>query len=346
MSLAAITVNWSYVPGSLGTKVEYKKASDSIWLQPSVPFNPTTNNFYPLSIEEDTVYDVKLTTLGPCSSRSTTTQFIKPSNTHCCPSGYSLSGDATYCQKTSVVAATPPSDPQTTVAVQQDNYSICGSYIYSSFSINGTGSSTIIPTSNLWWVNVTGNCFVVGDLVSGPLNRCALWANVTPVEFQEVGVSYCITVPENKTYYVGVGVDNIGIIRIDGNTVLQQDPAALDAQYGLTGGRSTFSVFHIYPIPFTAGTHVIEIVGQNSAGLGVNPAAFGAEIYDNTAAELIAATSYSDLNLLFSTKDHIGEPVQLGSDGIGYSCPIGYSLVLCDGPAYCKQVLTTPLIEC
>jgi hypothetical protein len=88
------------------------------------------------------------------------------------------------------------------------------------------------------------------------------------------------------------------------------------------------------------------LIGQNFPDPIPNPAALGAEIYDNTAAEIIAATAYGDLNLVFSTKDYVGQPVQIGSGGIGYTCPSGYSLVLCDGPAYCTQTVNTPVVPC
>jgi hypothetical protein len=66
----------------------------------------------------------------------------------------------------------------------------------------------------------------------------------------------------------------------------------------------------------------------------------GAEIYNNTAAELIAATSYADLNLIFSTKDYVGQPVQLGTDDLGYTCPSGYSLAACVEPYVCRLIYT------
>lgn len=345
MSTSVATISWNFVPGSISTLVEYRVTGTITWIRPSFPMNPTATNEYPLTITDNVTYDVRLTTNGiNCGPRSTT--FTMISSFACCPSGYTLSDNGTFCFQTNTTDATPPSDPVNTVSSVRNDYTICGTYIYSSFNTNGTGLSTIVSTSNPFWVNGTGGCFVAGDTSSGPLNRSGLWAIGTPQPNQIIGFSVCITVPEDKIYYVGMGVDNIGILRIDGATIIQQDPAALDIQYGLPGGSSTFRIWHVYPIEITAGTHVMELVGQNGSPAIPNPAAMGMEIYNNTSAEIAVATSYTDLNLIFSTKDFIGQPVQIGSGGTGYTCPDGFSLVLCDGPAFCTQTLTIGTIPC
>lgn len=58
---------------------------------------------------------------------------------------------------------------------------------------------------------------------------------------------------------------------------------------------------------------------MNVAAGPVNPAGFACEIYDMTAAQLIAATSALDLNIIFKTLDMVGEPFDVGTT-IGYSC--------------------------
>lgn len=343
MSVTAV-ITWGFVPGALSTLVEYKVSGTSTWTTPNIPTNPTTGNTYPLLIENNIYYDVRLTTFGAtCGPRSTTIQIV--STTGCCPSGFIISADGSYCSKTETTTATPPSGSVNSVAVQRNDYSICGSWIYSSFALNGTGSASQISTSNTFWVNGPGTCFVAGTLTDGPLNRTGLWAP-SPQPDQIIGFTYCVNIPSTKTYYIGIGADNQGIIKIDGNTVLSQDKTAMDAQYGTPGGSAPFRVWSIYPINLLSGFHVIELSGQNGPEPLPNPAAIGAEIYDNTAIEIAAATSYAQLNLLFSTKDHIGEAIQIGTGGVGYTCPDGYSLVLCDGPPYCKKVTTASTIPC
>jgi hypothetical protein len=144
-----------------------------------------------------------------------------------------------------------------------------------------------------------------------------------------------------KSYYIGLGCDNYSILNLDGNNIITQDPTALGIQYGV-GAGATFKVWHIYPVLLTAGPHVLELIGHNDLSI----AGMGAEIYNNTSAQLQTATSYAGLNLVFSTKDYIGQPVQLGSGGTGYECPSGYALVACEDPYICRQLITTSTTTC
>jgi len=259
-----------------------------------------------------------------------------------CPPGYLLSADESYCYSTMSIPATPPSGgtPATAVAQSFGSYSVCGSYIFSlGFNVNGTGTATQIPISNPFWCN-GGTCVNTGDTTDGPMNRSAIWIS-TVESNQTVGFSVCINIPESQTYYVGCGADNYSIINLDGVNILTQDPVALYAQFPSTGpGQAPFAIWFLYPVVIQAGSHNLEVIGYNTSG----PAAMAAEVYQNTAAEIEAATSYADLNLIFSTKNMVGQPIQIGSGGFGYTCEPGYSLSTCSSsPVMCvKQITTTP----
>jgi hypothetical protein len=257
-----------------------------------------------------------------------------------CPVGYTLSDDASVCSITTETMATPPTDPTNTVSVTNGNYSLYGTFIYApGYNNDGTGPSSQIPTSNPFWINPTA------DTTDGPLNRSGLWVS-PPLINQQIGYSICLTVPVAGTYYIGIGTDNFGIINIDGKNIVTQNPTTLAAQYNAMfpgiADFVTFRIWHVYPVVLSAGEHVLELSGFNVSGV----AALGTEVYNLTQAELEAATSYSAMGsgLIFSSKDFIGMPVQLGSGGIGYSCPMGGSLKLCDSPPTCVTVLTTPVL--
>lgn len=259
-----------------------------------------------------------------------------------CPVGYEMADDETYCFKELITVATAPTGSPDTL--QQETfaaYSTCGSYIYDAgYNVNGTGTSNQITTANAFWINWDGitQCANYGT-TDGPLNRAGLWASVVE-DNQTIGFAVCITVPETKTYYVGIGCDNYGTIKLDGVTIVEQDATALGIQYPFAGSTATFKIWHIYPVEIQSGAHILEILGTNVA----IAATLGAEIYNNTSAEIIAATSYGDLDLIFSTKDYFGTTVQLGSDGTGYSCPDGYALQTCSSPYVCVKLLTTDVI--
>lgn len=267
-----------------------------------------------------------------------------------CPVGYEMYPDMSYCFLEEITLATPPSSGETTVAKTFGGYGTWGTLIYDEgFDENGTGPFTQISFGNTFWVNGAGYPNLAGGTTDAPLNRAGLWAT-TELSNQTIGYAVCIDVEEAGIYYVGVGVDNYVTIRVNGVTVLDMDTSAMTAYLAANGyplsttypGEVTFRFWHIYPIQLMAGTQVIEIIGVNTGSI----AAMGVEIYKATSSEIQSATSYVDLGaaLIFSTKDEIGSDVQLGSDGIGYSCPTGFSLRPCASPVDCVRILTTPIL--
>lgn len=252
-----------------------------------------------------------------------------------CEIGYELSGDSTYCFKEEISQAIPPSNPEITVDKSGISYGTCGTYIYAlGYNINGTGTSSQIPTGNSFWTNGIGNCVDSGT-TNGPVNRAALWSTST-TDNQDIGFSVCLSLSETAIYYVGIAVDNYGLIDLDGVNVITQNETALNAQYSITG--ICFKAFHLYPVSIPAGSHVLTCIGHNVSG----SAALAVEIFANTAAEIIAATAYANLNVIFSSKDYIGQQVQVGTGGTGYSCVDPDAFVaFCDSPVVCKKITIT-----
>lgn len=266
-----------------------------------------------------------------------------------CPPGFQISADDSSCFYQLITNATPPSNPENSIAVNHTDYSVWGSLIYNpGFNINGTGSFTQIAYSNTFWLNGTGGypSGTGANTVLGPLNRTGLWSTSTS-DGQVIGFSICITAPVTGTYYIGIAADNFASIYLDGVLMLNMDAAAMGAYltthgYPGLGVEATFRFWHIYPIVISAGTHVLELIGNNVTSV----ASVGAEVYNATSAELQVATSYVALGskLIFSTKDFIGSPIQEGNMGIGYSCPVGYALSYCSSPIECIKFVTTPVL--
>lgn len=328
-------------PGSFGTLIEYRENGSSVWVTPNSPANPTMLSYFPLELDPNKQYYIRVTAIGQdCANSSTIISLVTPTTNNCCPVGYTLSEDETYCYQVSSVSATAPTAPQNLAARTNKAYGTCGTRIYDlGFNVNGTGSSTLISFSNTFWVNGNGSC--VDDLsLGGPLNRCGVWSTSTSSN-QQVGFSVCIDVPATKTYYIGVGCDNYSTIRIDGNTIIDQDEAALATFYGGLGG-ATFKIWHIYPVEILSGQHIIEVIGNNVSSV----AGFGTQIYDNTPSEIINATTNSELNFIFNSSDYVGQPVTIGNVGAGYTCPPGYSLDICEIPYRCVNIVTTNTISC
>ncbi|MFX1703454.1 hypothetical protein PV783_05840 [Chitinophaga sp. CC14] len=125
------------------------------------------------------------------------------------------------------------------------------------------------------------------ETYGGPMNRAGVWANVSSTNWVTVSVKKTLT--RSGTYYIGVAADNHFKVSIDGVEI---------ARYSTTD-QGAFEFWFILPVTITAGTHVITISARNTGG----DAGIAAEMYDNTEAQIRAATSYSMLNLVFSTKD-------------------------------------------
>jgi len=249
-----------------------------------------------------------------------------PNGTGCttCSDGYVPTLDG-RCVLITNVSAIPPSSLQIGVAAPYSTYGTYGTRIYNDgFNLDGSGTYITVGDYSVpgFWTNRP----LPGSITRGPLNRTALWTADHSVAGQIVGFSHCFNVSENKKYYVGIGCDNYATIRIDGIDLVVQP----------TSANNNFIRWHIYPINLIAGSHIIEMIGTNISNVG----AFGAEIYDATVSELTGATSYLDLGakLIFSTKDMIGEYIQIGNNGYGWTCPAGYSLNMCGEGITCTKI--------
>ncbi len=236
-----------------------------------------------------------------------------------CPAGYTMSSGG-FCYS----ASQNPSGciNYTLCAKPAAVYSSYGSRIFGSgYSIDGSGSvvTSMQIASNTWWHSNN-------NAANGPLNRCGIWScSVDPGTARWIGVSRKITVPESKTYYVGVAADNFIRLKIDGQVLLQftvnSSGNGINGQYY----DEHFKWWNIYPVYLTAGTHFFEISGKNDGSI----ANFGCELYNNTISELTAANSAgSGVNILFTTKLFQTSPnnVTNFTDGGGCTtCPTGYA---------------------
>lgn len=276
-----------------------------------------------------------------------------------CPSGWNLSPDGTQCIKTTTINATPPSGSLIQVASSTNGaYSDFGGLIYQpGYTSNGVGTiGTQLNASP--WNNPTDNNF------SGALNRCGVWGATAVPDNTPIGFSVPVFLPSAKTYYIGVAGDNACQISVDGTVIVNQDPTAMGASiatqlpvYGSQGIAAAFKFWHIYPIALPAGNHFIGLQGINFS----LAAGFGAEIYDNTIAELSNAqldpafvanpasfpsngNHYSNLNLIFSTRWVRGGLFTSGV-GVGYSCPATYGLDATQTPPQCVLMQTQPAVS-
>lgn len=242
-----------------------------------------------------------------------------------CPSFYAFSGET---------GSTAPTSPVTITADPYSTYSTFGTRLYDSgYNDLGNGTFTLLQTSDLW--KNTGS-----TVNEGPLNRNALWSTSAGNNIW-YGFNDCITVPESKTYYIGLAADNYLRFSIDGFTLVD----STNNTEWTPSNQYSFKYWHVYPVYLTEGYHVIEMYGKNQ-----NLAAgFGCEIYNNTATELINATQLSDLDVLFSSATFFNGSFTVVQNNDyeyldeGYQCPDGWVYDSCSG--VCYNIITCSAAE-
>jgi hypothetical protein len=127
-----------------------------------------------------------------------------------------------------------------------------------------------------------------------------------------------------KTMYLGVGGDNQFKVVVNGVIV---------ADTGATVSNLQFKIWHIIPIDIVTGVNYINVIGTGD-GSPDDSVAF--VIYDNTPAEIIAATTDADLSIIAKTSTLRGDDFDVAT------CPATYSLDTSGGQGnyICRRTLT------
>ena len=223
-----------------------------------------------------------------------------------------------------------------------------GNYISITGTNTGTGSITGYTSGTIYKVSsVIGNSPYVsgftlvtlsGESITttlGTLTGLSFNTLVGPVNelLKSRGsgtISYTVLLQDAgvKTYYValtGYALQSFKI-KLDDVYILQSDTTAM-ASYLSANPESKY--LHIYPVTVSEGKHTLILEG-NFRGLG-------AMVLDNTAGEISKATSYDDLNILFTTY------LRTNYTSYSYSCGTG-TLQKIPGElnALCVVTETTP----
>jgi uncharacterized protein (TIGR02145 family) len=316
------TINYTISSGILPITVQLKLGS-------SIIMTNTHGSFGPYSFTNVTTasYTIQFTDTQGC----TKTENIGLCN-NCAPGFTPVVNGCLYLDRK---PATYSGSMYNLIGMTYNTYSQKGMLLFNSgYLTNGTGTRQL-KTSPYWTNPFPGN------YSSGPLNRSAVWTNVTTGN-QDIMFQYCINIAVEKTYYVGFGCDNYGYFKLNGTTIVSHaDVAALQSMLGDSDARVPFIYWYIYPVILKSGLNILEIGGHNNIGADPNPGAVGIQIYDNTVNDILNATSDANLNILFNSKTKVGSYCwyeNSPSGGIhGYTCPSGYALDTCDGSPDCVK---------
>jgi hypothetical protein len=250
---------------------------------------------------------------------NTSTFFFWQTPCSCTEVGYVESPAGTQCELNETTAATVTNSGYCLAIAQQNVYSSFLTRIYNTGftdAIINSVPGTIDPlisqelTADPQWANPTLSTSL------GPMNREAVWIDSDcdgDKDALSAGVETTIAyiynnvTMANKTIYIGVGGDNEFRIVVNGIELV--DATALSDR--------TFKIWHILPVVVVPGANYINIVGTGDGG--VNDA-LGLVVYDNTEAEIAAATTDLDLTIPFRSGALAGTTFDVAT------CPPDYSL--------------------
>jgi hypothetical protein len=317
---------------ALGYLVQYRiKGSGGSYTTLSP--NPTSSPAIIPGLLNDTEYEGIISSACEGGGFSTTVNFT----TCTCQSGYTATADNESCEKVETAAATVDVTDYCITSAREASYSAYTTRIYNS----GFHNATIIElTATTYPSDVFAEVFLPEQWTSidamsgnpsaslGPMNRSGIWLDsdcdgtkdpVVNGTVITIGTVYINPDPA-KTIYIGVGGDNAFDIVVEGVHVATS-PNSVSAL--------SFNIWHVFPVVVKNGSNYINLIATSAGGVdGV-----GMTIYNNTAAEIEAATDDSQLDIPFSTQSLRGTHVNIAT------CPSTYTLTGGIGSYICRRTL-------
>ena len=192
---------------------------------------------------------------------------------------------------------------------------------------------TTVPAtaSNYTWGFPLTTAPTLFQCTAGRLNIAGIWTNNTSLR-EWIGIKKCITIPQTKTYYIGIAGDDVAKLSINNQLVLD-----------LQGAGWNFNTWKVFPITLNAGNNTFLLEGLSTGGAPN----IAYEIYDATLAQLVAVPNATALApyILFSSLSLVGEIFTNGTT-IGYSCSPGCVVNNCTKPVTCDCITTVPAAPC
>jgi hypothetical protein len=232
-------------------------------------------------------------------NNGTTTANVNPLYTYDCPPGYTyINGQCSEIinEDADGTFVDYPIEP-----AQNTNYGIFGTALYDlGYSAEAVGTYTNIGQLNSFWINDTTT------ITDGPVNQIMMkTTSLSGIPNNTITFNvYLNNVEVNKIYYLALCSHSTTAInfRVTLNDVVIINPnlAAMNADNRLPGSTASNvsnRYLHIYPIQLTQANNTLKLEGSYQG--------FGAMLVDNTQFEILNATSFNQLNVLFKTSDEI-----------------------------------------
>lgn len=251
-----------------------------------------------------------------------------------CEEGWVLSPDETTCSQTETQSPTITESEYCVASSTNGAYSSDGTRIYNPGWTTADIENPTPPAGVLaallltpYWQNATFT-----DTL-GPMNRAGVWMDqnctgtLSPLAAGEK-VTLSFEYQNNggpMDVFIGCGGDNEFQVILNGATIAQTDGS---------GNTNNFDFWHVFPITLISGYNLINLVG---IGDGSVSDSIGFIVYNNTLAEMEAATSDAGLDILYNSYDQIAA----GKIDVA-TCPVGWSLDTSGGAGsyVCKKTIT------
>lgn len=258
-----------------------------------------------------------------------------------CPSGFSVIGNNVFCQKIEYVTPTVTHSGYCLAPSTNNVYTQLETRIYNpGFSYSSINSFTP-PSGDIYAILTTPTIWKnsLGNSSDGPMNKCAVWIDSDCNGIKDslsVGTQTTLAAIFNnfgisRTIYIGIGGDNQFVLKVN-SIIIANSPITLDGSHN---GDRNFKCWHIFPVTVVPGINDINVVGT---GDGSSVDSIGMTIYDNTAPQLLAAITNTDLNIAFSSESLRGNHIDIAT------CAAGYSLDTSGGSGFytCRKITDAP----
>jgi hypothetical protein len=272
----------------------------------SVIYSVNGGSYNITTINYGTVINTTQKLLNALNSLNQATFFISGTNQI---STYSISnnGNAYYYSSISTNA-----NYTTNNFVGSVLFNTYGSIIYNTGYNQNTGVGTItrINTGNSWWINSVPNT------TNGAFNRSGVASNAVPSITSGVGIFANVYSATAKQVYIGFSCQNSvssnPIIYVNNSIVLNGVGnlciTSINSQLGTSAVDAFSDFWNIYPINITQGNNYILLNYSYGNITGSSPI-LAFQVYDNTAAQIAAATSDASLNILYNSHNYTSNMV-------------------------------------
>lgn len=252
-----------------------------------------------------------------------------------CPPGYKQDPITKDCISVEVTPKIPGGRFVDTFRMNSTNLGDVPPALYSTFRTDGTGFTDSTSPTGFSFRYLSAPFWSIQQ--PNPIVSSNRWVtNGSPNTWYGDEMTLNISTP--KTYYVYLAASTDFRIKLDGVVVVESNVETMAPQHGYpTNGfsvdRVTWQQTHLYPVRVGTGCHILRVEAKALQGKGL----FSAIIFDNTAAEIQAATALNMLTQIYTTANAL----KFSEGPLGYICPEGYTSSTSNPCSDCVKIVTT-----